>query len=91
MNACSVHNVDHPLPLADASISLITVVQAAHWFNLDPFFADCKRVLQPGGTLALIAYALPVVSVESCPLADAVINRAIEQVSTLDIPQMNCS
>ena len=26
---------------------------AAHWFDLDRFYAECERVLQPGGVIAL--------------------------------------
>ncbi|MCP4490067.1 MAG: class I SAM-dependent methyltransferase, partial [Gammaproteobacteria bacterium] len=33
--------------------SLITVAQALHWFNIDFFFKEVKRVLKPGGILAV--------------------------------------
>jgi len=42
--------------LATSSIDLITVAQAAHWFNLDAFYAEAKRVLTPQGTLAIWCY-----------------------------------
>jgi len=41
---------------ADASFNLITVAQAIHWFNFDAFYADAKRLLKPGGMLAVIGY-----------------------------------
>jgi ubiquinone/menaquinone biosynthesis C-methylase UbiE len=56
-------NVEYRIALAeqsglpDSSIDLITVAQALHWFNLDRFFAEAKRVLRPGGTLAVWVYA----------------------------------
>ena len=42
--------------LADRSIDLVTVAQAAHWFDLPKFFAEAQRVLKPGGVLALWGY-----------------------------------
>jgi ubiquinone/menaquinone biosynthesis C-methylase UbiE len=44
--------------LPDASIDLITVAQALHWFNLDRFYGEAKRVLKPGGVLAAWAYGV---------------------------------
>lgn len=37
---------------------LVTVGQAAHWFDLDTFYAEVRRVLRPGGLLALVGYGL---------------------------------
>ncbi len=42
--------------LAPASVDLITVAQAAHWFNLPLFYGEARRVLHPGGLLALWCY-----------------------------------
>jgi len=44
--------------LETASIDLITVAQALHWFDLDAFFHEAKRVLKPGGILAAWSYNL---------------------------------
>jgi ubiquinone/menaquinone biosynthesis C-methylase UbiE len=44
--------------LPDASVGLITVAQALHWFDLDRFYAEAKRVLRPGGVLAAWAYGI---------------------------------
>ena len=38
--------------LAHASAQLVAVGQALHWFDLDPFFAEARRVLQPRGVVA---------------------------------------
>lgn len=40
------------------SVSLVTVAQALHWFNLDAFYAEAKRVLEPGGVLAVWSYGI---------------------------------
>lgn len=44
------------LPLRNASVSLLLVAQAVHWFQLDDFIAEAQRVLQPGGLLAVVGY-----------------------------------
>jgi ubiquinone/menaquinone biosynthesis C-methylase UbiE len=42
--------------LPDASVDLVSVAQAAHWFDLDAFYAEARRVLKPGGLVALWGY-----------------------------------
>lgn len=42
--------------LADASADLAAVAQALHWFDRARFFAECARVLRPGGVLAAWTY-----------------------------------
>lgn len=53
-----------------ASVDLVTVAQALHWFDLDAFYAEAKRVLKPLGVLAVWAYNL----LEIEPEIDAKIN-----------------
>ena len=42
--------------LAEGSVQLIAVAQALHWFDRPEFFAECQRVLAPGGVLAAWGY-----------------------------------
>lgn len=42
--------------LADGSVQLVAVAQALHWFDRPQFFAECQRVLAPGGVLAAWGY-----------------------------------
>jgi SAM-dependent methyltransferase len=42
--------------LPDASVQLVAVAQALHWFDRERFFGECKRVLTPGGVLAAWGY-----------------------------------
>jgi SAM-dependent methyltransferase len=42
------------LPLRDGSLDAITVAQAFHWFDAPVAFAECARVLRPGGRIALL-------------------------------------
>jgi ubiquinone/menaquinone biosynthesis C-methylase UbiE len=44
--------------LASRSVELITVAQALHWFDLSRFYAEVRRILIPGGTLAVWTYGL---------------------------------
>jgi SAM-dependent methyltransferase len=48
--------------LADASVDLVTVAQAIHWFDFDRFYAQVKRVLKPSGAIAVWTYTLNNVS-----------------------------
>ena len=38
------------------SCAAITVAQALHWFELEAFYTEARRVLAPGGILAVWAY-----------------------------------
>jgi ubiquinone/menaquinone biosynthesis C-methylase UbiE len=40
------------------SVDLIVVAQALHWFELDRFYTEARRVLQEGGVLAVWSYSL---------------------------------
>ena len=44
--------------LPDGSVSLVTVAQALHWFDVDAFHAEARRVLAPGGVIAEWCYGL---------------------------------
>lgn len=56
--------------LPDQSVDLITAAQAAHWFDLDAFYAEARRIGRPGAVLALITYGVI--------QADAEVNEAIQ-------------
>jgi SAM-dependent methyltransferase len=42
------------IPMADASVDVLTVAQAFHWFDLDRALAEIARVLRPGGGMAML-------------------------------------
>jgi SAM-dependent methyltransferase len=58
------------------TVDLIMVAQALHWFDLDRFYTEARRVLKPSGVLAASAYNL--LHIE--PAIDAVVNRYYHQV-----------
>lgn len=43
--------------LADSSVDLITVGTALHWFDLDSFYKEVKRVAKTGASIAVWCYA----------------------------------
>ncbi len=43
------------LPLPPGSLDLVTIGQAIHWFNLPALFSELRRVLRPGGWLAVLS------------------------------------
>jgi SAM-dependent methyltransferase len=45
--------------LGAGSVDLVTVAQALHWLPHDRFFAEVRRVLVPGGVLAVWCYTKP--------------------------------
>lgn len=62
--------------LDDASVDLVTVAQAMHWFDLDRFHAAVRRVLRPDGVIAVWTYGLSNVDRE----VDAVFRRLYDDV-----------
>ena len=44
--------------LPPGSVDLVTAAQAAHWFDLAAFYSEARRVLRPGGVIALWCYGL---------------------------------
>jgi SAM-dependent methyltransferase len=50
-----VHNgTAEALPLPDASVDVVTIAQAFHWFDPPRALAEIRRVLRPGGWLFLV-------------------------------------
>ena len=63
-------------PLADASVDLVTVAQALHWFDLPRFYLEVGRVLKPGGLFAAWCYFLPNVN----EVVDSAVSRLYYEV-----------
>lgn len=47
------------IALENGSADLIVAAQAAHWFDLDRFYPEARRVAAPGAVLALVSYGVP--------------------------------
>ena len=70
------------LPARDQSVDLVAAAQAAHWFDFERFHAECRRVLAPGGIVALWTYEKFRVN----PAVDAVIDDFYANVVGGDWP-----
>jgi len=62
--------------LPEHSVDLVTVAQAAHWFDLPAFYAEVRRVAKPGGILALITYGV----IQADPEIDPVVRHFYKDV-----------
>jgi SAM-dependent methyltransferase len=51
-------------PLPTATVDLVGVAQALHWFDLERFYAEVRRVARAGGTLAVWSYGLATITTE---------------------------
>ena len=57
--------------IRDGTADLVTAAQAAHWFDLKVFYPEVRRVLRPGGVIAVWNYALCSIA----PEIDAVVKH----------------
>lgn len=56
--------------LPAASVDLVLAAQAAHWFDLDAFYAEVRRVARPGGLVALVVYGLMTLDPDLDPIIE---------------------
>ncbi|HVF38301.1 MAG TPA: class I SAM-dependent methyltransferase [Gemmatimonadaceae bacterium] len=77
-NAVAADNVEYRVATAydsgiePASVDLITVAQAIHWFDLTRFYQEANRVLRPDGVIAVWGYGDPLVD---DPELNAIVHR----------------
>jgi ubiquinone/menaquinone biosynthesis C-methylase UbiE len=45
--------------LPEKSVDLVTVAQSLHWFDVEAFYAEARRVSRPGGVIAVWTYPRP--------------------------------
>lgn len=69
--------------LPDASAALVTVAQALHWFRRDAFWREARRVLVPGGVVAVWSYGDAALD---HPAADAAFRAYVDAVLDPDWP-----
>ncbi len=51
-------------PLADSCVDLVVAAQSLHWFPLESFYEEVRRVVRPGGVVGAVSYGLLEISSE---------------------------
>jgi SAM-dependent methyltransferase len=74
------------LPVRSGSVDLVVAAQAAHWFDHERFHDECRRVLAPGGIVAVWCYEKFRVE----PAIDAVVDDFYCNVIGADWPPERC-
>jgi SAM-dependent methyltransferase len=62
--------------LAASQFDVVTVAAAAHWLDLSPFYREAKRVLKPGGVIALWTYG------RVAPATDPAVLKVVSRFGT---------
>ncbi|AYC31238.1 class I SAM-dependent methyltransferase [Pseudomonas cavernae] len=62
--------------LAAASVDLTLVAQALHWFHVEAFYAEVRRVSRPGALLAVLSYN----RLEIEPAIDALVDHLYHEI-----------
>jgi SAM-dependent methyltransferase len=63
--------------LPDRSVDILAVAQAVHWFDFDRFYGEARRVLAPGGAIAVWTYNL----LRGTPAISALVDRLAREIS----------
>lgn len=58
-NVQYLHKTAENIELPNNSADLIVAAQAAHWFDLDVFYSEVRRVSKQNAIIALISYGVP--------------------------------
>ena len=90
-NAAAAPNVTYSVQPAEAtsfapaSFDAVCVAQAVHWFDIERFYSEVRRVLKPRGVLLLTAYGWSGVT----PEVDRVVKREVLVPIENDWPPQN--
>ena len=57
---------------------MVVAAQAIHWFDLDSFYNEARRVLKPAGLIAVTGYAFPALEREMDGIMKRVLLEAID-------------
>lgn len=67
-NICYQVSPAERTPFADHTFDLVTVAQALHWFDVDAFHREVRRVAKPGAVIAEWGYGLVQIGDELDPI-----------------------
>jgi len=62
--------------LDSSSVDLVMIAQALHWFDLEKFYSEVRRVWKPRGVIAATVYKLATIS----PEIDAIVYRYYSEI-----------
>ncbi|MCA8942381.1 MAG: class I SAM-dependent methyltransferase [Planctomycetes bacterium] len=65
------------VPIEDGSVDLCACAQAAHWFDLDGYYAEVRRVAKPGALFAAWCYSLFQVDTQVNAVIDRLYGRIL--------------
>lgn len=66
----SVCGSDRDTTLPERSVDCVTVAQAFHWFDAKAFGKECRRILKPGGRVAIVYNTRDIDALCNLELAD---------------------
>jgi ubiquinone/menaquinone biosynthesis C-methylase UbiE len=81
-NACYLQSSAEQLPIRKNCVDLICIAQAMHWFSLNAFYKEAKRILKPKGIIAAWCYNQAMID----PVVDQTINKIYEKISSSQNP-----
>lgn len=64
--------------IAAGTVDLVTVGTAVHWFDLDSFYQEVRRVCKPNAVLAVWVYNLPTIEPQIDELLDKFTNQILK-------------
>lgn len=56
--------------MSDGTVDLVVAAQAAHWFDLNAFYAEAHRVAREAAAIVLVSYGIMVVDAETDPVIE---------------------
>lgn len=64
--------------LDDRSVDAVLIAQALHWFDLDRFWPEVRRVIRPGGVVMALSYAFQ-------QTGDPTLDRLLREFTTVTL------
>lgn len=83
-NVKILDGTDEATTLPDNSVDILTVAHALHWFNLDAFRTECRRVVKPDGLVIAIYNLSP--GGEMLSLSKQTIDAFFKNPDSLEFP-----
>ena len=76
----SLNGTSEETNIRNNSVDFVTAAQAFHWFNVEKFRSECKRILKPGGKVILVWNSRDI---------DNIVNKASYEIYKRYCPDFN--